>query len=68
MSYFQQIVKRIARESGSTPENVIREMQIAIDAAYNHHDPSAQPLWDRMAFPGERPTPEAFIEQITKML
>lgn len=44
MKDFQEIVKRIAREDNTTPEIVLKEMQKAIDAAYEHHDPAAQPF------------------------
>lgn len=53
MKDFQEIVKRIAREDNTTPEIVLKEMQKAIDAAYEHHDPAAQPFWDAIAFHGE---------------
>ena len=43
-------------------------MQEAIDAAYDHHDADAQPLWDMMTFKGERPTPEEFVFQVAMML
>ena len=36
---FQKILKRIAAENNTTPEDVYHEMQIAIDAAYDNPDP-----------------------------
>lgn len=68
MKSFEEIIKRIAQENRSTPENVLHEMQLAIDEAYNHHDACAQPLWDMMTFTGGRPTPEEFMLQIAMML
>lgn len=68
MKSFEEIIKRIAEENGSTPENILHEMQLAIDEAYDHHDAAAQPLWDMMTFTGDRPTPEEFILQISMML
>ena len=35
MKQFQKIVEKIARENGTTPENVMRQMQRAIDQAYD---------------------------------
>lgn len=64
MKEFKEILEKIAKENGTTPENVLQEMQRAIDEAYDHHDASAQPLWDMMTFKGDRPTPEEFILQI----
>lgn len=46
MKDFKEILEKIAKENGTTPENVLQEMQRAIDEAYDHHDGSAQPLWD----------------------
>ena len=58
MKNFEEIIAKIARENGTTPENVLREMQLAIDHAYDHHDKEAQKLWDMMSFKSDRPTPE----------
>ena len=44
MKDFKEILEKIAKENGTTPENVLQEMQRAIDEAYDHHDASAQPL------------------------
>lgn len=33
MKNFEEIIAKIARENGTTPENVLREMQLAIDHA-----------------------------------
>ena len=64
MKNFEEIIAKIARENGTTPENVLREMQLAID----HHDKEAQKLWDMMSFKSDRPTPEEFIFQVAMML
>lgn len=68
MRKFNEILERVAKESGATPEEVLCEMQKAIDEAYENHDPAAQPLWDMMTFKGERPTPEEFIYQVAMMM
>ena len=65
---FQEILERIAKENGTTPDNVLQEMQRAIDEAFDHHDADAQPIWDMMTFKGDRPTPEEFIYQVAMML
>ena len=59
---------KVAHDNGTTPEDVLHEMQVAIDDAYDHHDQEAQQLWDRMTFKGDRPTPEEFIFQVAMML
>ena len=43
MKNFEEILKKIAKENGTTPEIVRLEMQQAIDQAYSHHDTDAQP-------------------------
>lgn len=68
MKNFQEILAKIAKENGTTPDHVLQEMQHAIDEAYNHHGADAQPLWDMMTFKGGRPTPEEFVLQIAMML
>lgn len=68
MKNFPKIIKKIAKENGTTPEQVLAEMQKVIDEAYSHHTPEADPLWNRMAPGGQKPTPEAFVAQLHRML
>ena len=68
MRNFQEILERIAKENGTTPDNVLQEMQRAIDEAFDHHVAGAQPIWLMMTFKGDRPTPEEFIYQVAMML
>ena len=58
MKDFKEILEKIAKENGTTPENVLQEMQRAIDEAYDHHDGSAQPLWDMMTVKAKLFCPE----------
>ena len=53
MRNFDEILAKIARDNGTTPEDVLHEMQVAIDNAYDHHDQEAQQLWDKMTFKGD---------------
>ena len=68
MKNFQKIIKKIAKENGTTPEQVLAEMQKVIDEAYSRHTPEADPLWNKMAPGGQKPTPEAFVAQLHRML
>lgn len=68
MNGFTEIIAHIARRHHTTPELVLREMQLAIDEAYDHHDPAAQPLWDALHFAGERPSPEEFVREVAQQL
>ena len=65
---FQKILEQIAKENGSTPDEVYREMQIAIDAGFDNPDPKIQETWKTIPFKGDRPTPEDLVMGITNML
>ncbi len=65
---FQKILKRIAKENHTTPEEVYREMQFAIDAAFDNKDPEIQKNWESISFQGDRPTPEEVIYSLGLML
>lgn len=65
---FQQILAKIAAENNTTPEDVYREMQIAIDAAFNNPDPQVRKNWEQIHYTGDRPTPEDVIYGIGLML
>ena len=65
---FQKILKRIAKENNTTPEDVYHEMQIAIDAAYDNPDPEIRRNWESIHFTGERHTPEDVIFSLGMML
>lgn len=65
---FQKILKRIAAENNTTPEDVYHEMQIAIDAAYDNPDPEIRRNWESIHFNGERPTPEDVVFSLSMML
>lgn len=65
---FSEIISSIAKANDTTPEEVLREMQAAIDEAYNTRKVSGQPIWNKMHFKFGRPTPEEFITQIARLL
>lgn len=64
---FKEILRKIAKENNTTPEEVYREMQIAIDAAYDNPDPEIRKRWNAIQFKGDRPTPEDVIFSIGMM-
>nr|DAL08091.1 MAG TPA: Stage 0 sporulation protein A/DNA, transcriptional activation and repression.3A [Bacteriophage sp.] len=65
---FQQILEKIAKDNNTTPENVYREMQIAIDAAFDNQDLAVRKNWEQIHYTGDRPTPEDVIYGIGLML
>ena len=56
------IYEKIAEKYNTTPEEVRREMQIAIDAGFDNPDPAVQEEWKKMTLKGDRPTPEEVIK------
>lgn len=64
----QEILQKIAKQNNTTPEEVYKEMQIAIDAAFDNPDPQVRKNWEKIHFTGDRPTPEDVIFGIGMML
>ena len=62
------IYEKIAEKYNTTPEEVRREMQIAIDAGFVNPDPAVQEEWKKMTLKGDRPTPEEVINYAVKKL
>ena len=57
-----RIFEQIAREHGTTPEEVRREIQKSIDAAFDHPaDDLAAYRLRQIPCKAKRPTPEEFI-------
>ena len=50
------IYEKIAKKYNTTPEEVRREMQIAIDAGFDNPDPDVQEEWKKMTLKGETHT------------
>lgn len=68
MNQFEKIVEKIARENGAAPDEVMAEMQRAIDLACDRQSAGSAPLWAGMSFRGERPTPEELIPQLAALM
>lgn len=67
-THLQEILQRIAQQNNTTPDEVYKEMQIAIDAAFDNPDPQVRKNWEMINFTGDRPTPEDVIFGIGMML
>ena len=48
------IYEKIAEKYNTTPEEVRREMQIAIDAGFDDPDPAVQAEWKKVNLKGDR--------------
>ena len=57
----KNIYEKIAEKYNTTPEEVRREMQIAIDTGFDNPEE-----WKKMTLKGERPTPEEVINYAVK--
>lgn len=68
MKDFQTILRKIARENGTTPEQVRRDMQAAIDAGFDNPDPAVQAAWRGIPYKGERPTAEDVVMGLASRL
>ena len=62
------IYEKIAEKYNTTPEEVRREMQIAIDAGFDDPDTAVQAEWKKVNLKGDRPTPEEVINYAVKQL
>lgn len=68
MRKFENILSQIAKSEGVQPNEVLIEMQQAIQEAYNHRDESNQAMWDMLSENGKCPTPEEFILRSAMLL
>jgi len=63
---FSRAIRKIAKQEGVRPEVVYAEMQQAINMGFNNLDPEVQAYWRRIAPDGTAPSPEKYIEIITR--
>lgn len=63
---FKKAMKTIGEREGISPEEVEREIQKAIDAAFYNLDSRAEVEWAKIPCKGERPTPEEFIAYMSQ--
>ena len=64
----KNIYEKIAEKYNTTPEEVRREMKIAIDTGFDNTASAVQEEWKKMKLKGERPTPEEVINYAVKQL
>lgn len=72
MTTYQEILKRIADEHNTTPEEVEREMRLSIEDAYSTaratNNKEALRLQQQIPCKGEIPTPEEFIYALAEKM
>ena len=64
----KNIIKEVAKSHGTSEQEVRNEMRIAIRAAMQSPDPTAQALWKQIAPDGKEPTVEKVIASISLMV
>lgn len=64
---FDKIIKKIAKQHHTTPEQVRREMEAAMEEAKRSHDPAVLAHWNAIPHKGEDVTPEELITYIASI-
>lgn len=68
MRNFNDVLKVIAEQNLTTPEDVLKEIQLALDEGYNNPDPDVQKQWSQIPCKNDRPTPEEVIIYLVQKL
>lgn len=64
---FDKIIKMIVKQHHTTPEQVQREMEAAMEEAKTSHDPAVQARWNAIPHKGEDVTLEELINYIASI-
>ena len=64
----KDIIRKIAKENGVTELEVRNEMQIAIRAAMQSTEPTAQAFWKQIAPDGKEPPVEKVIASMSLLV
>lgn len=67
-SKFKEAMKIIGEREGISPEEVGREIQKAIDAAFYNLDSRAEAEWAKIPCKGDCPTPEELIAYMNEKM
>lgn len=62
-----KIIKKIAKQHHTTPEQVRREMEAAMEEPKRSHDPAVQARWNAIPHKGEDVTLEELINYIASI-
>ncbi|MDE6132904.1 MAG: hypothetical protein K2G04_05975 [Oscillospiraceae bacterium] len=62
----KKAINKVAEQEGLPVEEIRKEMQIAIDEGLKSTEPQAVEFWKGIPHKGEKPTPEEFIDYISK--
>lgn len=59
------VIKEVAKQYGTTPDEVRQEMIAVIRAGRKNPDPKVQAMWKKLFPDGKEPTPEQFIRVLS---
>ena len=59
------VIKEVAKQYGTTPEEVRQEMIAVIRTGRKNLDPKVQAMWKKLFPDGKEPTPEQFIRVLS---
>lgn len=59
-------LERTAAESGVSMDEMLRDIEAAIDAAWEERTPETAEMWNKMGVNGRKPTPQEFIKFLSE--
>lgn len=62
----EKIISKIAKKHGVTNEEILKQMQGAIDDAMLNQKPEASAFWDELKKNGTEPTPKDVVDLILR--
>ena len=65
---FDRIIRKMAAESNTPPEQIRMEMQQAMDEAMQNPDPIIQARWKKIPRKGKELTLEEFVEYVASQI
>jgi len=63
---YSEVIKKVAEQKGVTVDEIIADIETAINIGFHNLDPAIQEYWSKINPDGEKPTPEKLIEILAK--
>jgi hypothetical protein len=61
-------IREIAKREGKTVQEVLNDMQEALDAGMQNPDPAVQAEWRRIPHKGAKPTPQEVMDYMANKM
>ncbi|MCD7838411.1 MAG: hypothetical protein LUG65_05830 [Clostridiales bacterium] len=65
---FNDVINMVAQMHGVREDEVLREMQTAIETALKSEEPTAQAHWSKIPQKGATPTPEEVVAYLVQQV